>query len=85
MDWFKKAVKPMDVLIAIVGVYLFANMDFGNLQTIDYIYAVCFTLWFILEAVRIYIYYQRRNEEPSAQEQDRRLEKSHNKNQHKHH
>lgn len=60
MDWFKKAVKPMDVLIAAIGIYLFANMDFGNMQTIDYIYAVCFGIWFVLLIVKVYIYYQKR-------------------------
>lgn len=50
----------MDVLIAAIGIYLFANMDFGNMQTIDYIYAVCFGIWFVLLIVKVYIYYQKR-------------------------
>ncbi len=76
MDWLKKAVKPMDALIAIVAVWLFADMDYANLQSWDYIYMVCFGIWFVLTGVKIYIYYGRRNDVDAPQVADRKAEMS---------
>ena len=85
MDWLKRAVKPMDVLIGAVGIFLFVNMDFHNMQTVDVIYAVCFGIWFVLTAVKVGVYYRRRNETDSPQAADRKFEQSHNQRQHKGH
>jgi len=56
--WWKKAVTPMDLLIAAIAVYLFTQMDFQNLQTFDYVYIVVFGLWFVMTIVKVIIYYK---------------------------
>lgn len=59
MDWLRKAVKPMDILIAVVGLYLLLfTIDYGNMSTLDIVYLVCFGIWFVMLAVRIYIYWK---------------------------
>lgn len=59
MDWLRKAVKPMDILIAIVGLYLLLfTIDYSNMSTLDIVYLVCFGIWFVMLAVRIYIYWK---------------------------
>ena len=59
MDWLRKAVKPMDILIAVVGLYLLLFMiDYSNMSTLDIVYLVCFGIWFVMLAVRIYIYWK---------------------------
>ena len=45
-------VKPMDVLIALAGIYIFYTMDYANMETIDWIFAVSFGSWFVLLVVR---------------------------------
>ena len=49
----------------------------------DIIYAVCFGIWFVLTAVKVGVYYRRRNETDSPQAADRKYEQSHNQRQHK--
>ncbi|MCI7261443.1 MAG: hypothetical protein SPK53_03305 [Selenomonas sp.] len=59
MDWLRKAVKPMDILIAVVGLYLLLfTIDYSNMSTLDIVYLVCFGIWFVMLAVRIYIYWK---------------------------
>lgn len=59
MDWLRKAVKPMDILIAAVGLYLLLfTIDYSNMSTLDIVYLVCFGIWFVMLAVRIYIYWK---------------------------
>lgn len=59
MDWLRKAVKPMDILIAVVGLYLLLfTIDYSNMSTLDIVYLVCFCIWFVMLAVRIYIYWK---------------------------
>ena len=42
----------MDVLIALAGIYIFYTMDYANMETIDWIFAVSFGIWFVLLVVR---------------------------------
>lgn len=59
MDWLRKAVKPMDILIAVVGLYLLLfTIDYSNMSTLDIVYLVCFGIWFVMLAVSIYIYWK---------------------------
>lgn len=59
MDWLRKAVKPMDILIAVVGLYLLLfTIDYSNMSTLDIVYLVCFGIWFVMLTVRIYIYWK---------------------------
>ena len=59
MDWLRKAVKPMDILIAVVGLYLLLfTIDYSNMSMLDIVYLVCFGIWFVMLAVRIYIYWK---------------------------
>lgn len=59
MDWLKKAVKPLDLLIAVFGIFDFTfEMDYNNLSFIDKVFAVCFAAWLILLVVRCYIYWK---------------------------
>ena len=56
--WYRKAFKPMDYLIALIAIYLFGfSIDYSNMGTIEIVYCVCFGVWFIMLAVRGYIYY----------------------------
>ena len=57
MNWLHQAIKPMDLLIAVIAVYLFAfEIDYSNMSWMDELYAGCFGIWFVLLAVRCYIY-----------------------------
>lgn len=59
-NWLRQAIKPMDLLIAVVGLYLFfVELDFSNMSTVDNIYAVCFGIWFVLLVVRCYILWRK--------------------------
>ena len=47
----------MDLLIAFMASYLFAlEIDYSNMSWMDELYAGCFGIWFVLRAVRCYIY-----------------------------
>ena len=60
MDWLRKAIKPMDILIGLVGIYLLScSINYDDMTTLDKVYAVCFVLWFILLGVRCYLCYRR--------------------------
>ncbi|SDG23877.1 hypothetical protein SAMN05216584_10366 [Selenomonas sp. WCT3] len=56
MDWLHRAVKPMDVLIAAVGLYVFVfGINYSDMSIIDTAYAVSFGIWGVLFVVRCYI------------------------------
>lgn len=58
-DWIKKAVGPLDLLIAVFGIYDFTfQMDYSNLSFIDKVFMVCFAVWLVLLVVRCYIYWR---------------------------
>ncbi len=56
MGWIRKAVGPLDIVIAIGAIYVFLKMDYANVDTVDYIYMVTFGIWIALLFVRILIY-----------------------------
>ena len=59
MDWLKKAIKPIDVLIALAGIYLLAfKIDYQNMDTLDKVYLGCFGFWFLLLGIRCRIYWK---------------------------
>lgn len=59
-DWLKQAIKPMDILIGVAAIYLLVfEIDYSNMTTVDTIYVVCFIIWFVLLAVRCYIYWKK--------------------------
>ena len=57
LNWLHQAIKPMDLLIAVFAVYLFAfEIDYDNMSWADEVYVACFAVWFVLLAIRCYIY-----------------------------
>lgn len=63
MDWLRNAIKPMDLLIGLVGLYLLGwSINYDDMTMLDKVYVVCFVLWFVLLGVRCYLYYRRDNQ-----------------------
>ena len=50
-----KGLKPMDWFILAVAVYLLSRLNFGNLTTIDIVYLVSLSLWFIMLVIRLWL------------------------------
>ena len=62
IETIKKSLKPVDYLILIAAIILFAGFDYDNLEITDKIYIVTFVIWFLLLSVRIYIIHQGGNQ-----------------------
>ena len=58
LNAIKKSLKPFDYILLIVAVWMFSKFNYSDLSTIDIIYIVSFTIWFIMLVVRTNIYYQ---------------------------
>lgn len=58
-SWLKKAIQPMDVLIAIAAVYIFYATDFDNMSTFDMIFIITFAVWLVLTLIRCVIYFRK--------------------------
>ena len=58
LEAIKKSLKPFDYILLVVAAWLFSNFNYADLSTIDIIYIVSFTIWFIMLVVRTNIYYQ---------------------------
>ena len=58
LEAIKKSLKPFDYILLVVAAWLFSNFNYNDLSTIDIIYIVSFTIWFIMLVVRTNIYYQ---------------------------
>lgn len=59
MNWLRKAIRPMDLLIGAIGLYLFLfSIDYQAMTLIDKVYVVCFVIWAVLLIVRCYIYWK---------------------------
>lgn len=59
MNWLRKAIKPMDLLIGAIGLYLFLfSIDYQAMTLIDKVYVVCFVIWAVLLIVRCYVYWK---------------------------
>ena len=55
-ELIKKSVTKIDWLIILMGVIIFAGMDYSNLAINDIIFIVSFLIWLVLLFVRIFIY-----------------------------
>ena len=59
--FLRQEIKLMDWLIIALAVLLMGfKIDYNNLSTIDTVYFVTFTLWFIMFAVRLYFLHKGR-------------------------
>ena len=59
VNWLRKAIRPMDLLIGAIGLYLFLfSIDYQAMTLIDKVYVVCFVIWAVLLIVRCYIYWK---------------------------
>lgn len=59
VNWLRKAIKPMDLLIGAIGLYLFLfSIDYQAMTLIDKVYVVCFVIWAVLLIVRCYVYWK---------------------------
>lgn len=50
-----KGMQKLDWLMLVLIIVMTIDMDFANLQTIDYVCLVSFAAWIIMLAVRLYI------------------------------
>jgi len=56
-----KEVKPMDWLIMILAVYLLGfKIRYHDLDTIDTVYLVTFSLWLVMFVIRLYFIHKGR-------------------------
>ena len=59
MNWLRKAIRPMDLLIGAIGLYLFLfSIDYQAMTLIGKVYVVCFVIWAVLLIVRCYVYWK---------------------------
>lgn len=58
----KKCLGFFDYILLIAAVYMFSHFDYSNLDVIEIVYIVSFTLWIIMLTVRIYITYKGKGE-----------------------
>ena len=59
VNWLRKAIRPMDLLIGAIGLYLFLfSIDYQAMTLIDKVYVVCFVIWAVLLIVRCYVYWK---------------------------
>ncbi|MBR6014099.1 MAG: hypothetical protein IK062_10020 [Selenomonadaceae bacterium] len=58
----KKCLGFFDYILLIAAVYMFSHFDYSNLDIVEIVYIVSFTLWIIMLTVRIYITYKGKGE-----------------------
>ena len=58
----KKSLDKFDYVLIIAAVYMFTHMDFANLDIVEIVYIVSFTLWVIMLGIRININYRGRSD-----------------------
>ena len=54
----KKCLGFFDYILLIAAVYMFSHFDYANLDIVQIIYIISFTLWFGMLIFRIYITYK---------------------------
>ncbi len=59
IELFKKAMRPLDLLIFVAAFFLFYTMDYDNLGTVEKIYIGTFVIWFLLLLVRLWLLYRK--------------------------
>lgn len=62
LDAIKKCLGKFDYLLLIAAVYMFSHMDYSNLDIVQIVYIVSFTLWIIMLGIRINITYKGRSD-----------------------
>ncbi len=67
MGWLRKAIGPLDIVIAIGALYVFWKIDYTHVDVVDYIYMVTFGIWILLLIVRLLIYRHRAKQEGRLQ------------------
>jgi hypothetical protein len=60
MDFLKKVLKPMDVIILVVGIVLLVQMDYSNMSLPDEAFLVCMVIWLGMLAAKLRIEWKRR-------------------------
>ncbi len=63
LESVKKCLGFFDYILLIAAVYMFSHFDYSNLDIVEIVYIVSFTLWFCMLAFRIYITYKGENED----------------------
>ena len=58
----KKSLDKFDYVLIIAAVYMFTHMDFANLDIVEIVYIVSFTVWIIMLIIRIGINYKGRSD-----------------------
>lgn len=56
----KKALNYLDVLILLLALWIFHDLDFSNLTLFDKVYIGTFGIWFVLFILRIIIVLNKR-------------------------
>lgn len=51
----KKTMNFLDVLILLLALWIYYDLDFNNLSIFDKIYVATFVIWFVLFAIKIVI------------------------------
>ncbi len=58
LESVKKCLGFFDYILLIAAVYMFSHFDYSNLDIVEIVYIVSFTLWFCMLTFRIYITYK---------------------------
>ena len=58
----KKSLGVFDYALLVAAVYMFTHMDYANLNIVEIVYIVSFTLWIIMLGIRININYRGRSD-----------------------
>lgn len=61
IESIKKCLGFFDYILLIAAVYMFSHFDYSNLDIVEIVYIVSFTLWFGMLATRVYITYTGKN------------------------
>lgn len=54
-----KLVKPLDWIIAVMGMFLLIMVDFDNVTLVNVIYMTVLLMWFLMLLVRLCIQYNK--------------------------
>ena len=63
----KKVVNVLDVLILLLALWIFHDLDFSNLTLFDKIYVGTFSIWFLLFIIRFVIIFKKKFGKGSAE------------------
>ena len=63
LESVKKCLGFFDYILLIAAVYMFSHFDYSNLDIVEIVYIISFTLWIGMLAFRIYITYKGENKD----------------------